>query len=219
MDEQLRTSDLNTAIIHLYRGEVSRANVWRNRLDVTTNWALIATGAAISFAFGEPDIHHSVIILNIVLITLFLVIESRRYRYYELWSYRIRLLEIYFYAMILDSHHLNLEWANHLVKSLRHPSFHISNLEAFGIRLRRNYIWIYSVLLATWFAKLMLYPEAINSWDELGVRARIGIIDGNWVSFVMILFHIGLLVLAVFTLRFQQTAGEIFSKDNDLFTA
>jgi uncharacterized membrane protein len=31
---------------------VSRANTWRQQLDTTTNWAVITTGAAISFAFG-----------------------------------------------------------------------------------------------------------------------------------------------------------------------
>ena len=31
---QLRPSDINTGLIHLYRAEVTRANSWRSRLDV-----------------------------------------------------------------------------------------------------------------------------------------------------------------------------------------
>ncbi|HCA57075.1 MAG TPA: hypothetical protein DEP46_03720, partial [Blastocatellia bacterium] len=26
-------------MVHFYRGEVARSNIWRNRLDATTNWA------------------------------------------------------------------------------------------------------------------------------------------------------------------------------------
>src|SRR5262245_17025546 len=100
---QQDASNLNTAMVHLYRAEVTRANSWRARLDVTTNWALLSTAAAISFAFGQQNTHHSVIILNTLLITLFLFLEARRYRYYELWSYRVRLMESDFFAPLLVS--------------------------------------------------------------------------------------------------------------------
>src|SRR5436189_2599486 len=115
----LEASSFVTALVHLYRGEITRANAWRNRLDVTTNWAVISTGAAISFAFGQPTTHHSVIILIMVLVTLFLFIEARRYRYYELWSYRIRLIETnLFAAMLRQSPRPNTEWDKQLSNSL-----------------------------------------------------------------------------------------------------
>jgi uncharacterized membrane protein len=66
---RLRASEFTTAMVHLYRGEVQRANVWRQRLDSTTNWAVITAGAAISFALGSAFGHHGVIILNMLLIT------------------------------------------------------------------------------------------------------------------------------------------------------
>src|SRR5512146_2454617 len=86
---RLKTSEFVTAMVHLFRAEVQRANGWRQRLDTTTNWAVVATGATLSIAFSQANVHHGVIILNSLLITLFLFIEARRYRYYELWSYRI----------------------------------------------------------------------------------------------------------------------------------
>lgn len=61
---QLQPGDFTTAMVHLFRAEITRANVWRQRLDTTTNWAVITTGAAISFAFSEALGSHSVIILN-----------------------------------------------------------------------------------------------------------------------------------------------------------
>jgi uncharacterized membrane protein len=39
----LKTSEFVTVMVHLYRAEMQRANVWRQRLDTTTNWAVIAT--------------------------------------------------------------------------------------------------------------------------------------------------------------------------------
>jgi len=34
---KLKTSEFVTAMVHLFRAEIQRANVWRQRLDTTTN--------------------------------------------------------------------------------------------------------------------------------------------------------------------------------------
>src|SRR5919205_39808 len=72
-------NEFNTAMVHLYRGEVGRANTWRTRLDGTTNWAVLTTGATLSFAFSSPTNTHVMILLNSLLIGFFLFIEARRY--------------------------------------------------------------------------------------------------------------------------------------------
>ena len=95
---QLRPSDFTTAMVHFYRGELARSISWRTRLDNTTNWAVVTTGAALSFALSDPGHHYGVLILDTLLVTLFLSIEARRYRYYELWSRRVRLMETDFFA-------------------------------------------------------------------------------------------------------------------------
>ena len=43
-----------SAIVHLYRGEMSRATAWRIRLDTTTNWAVLTTAGLLAFAFRRP---------------------------------------------------------------------------------------------------------------------------------------------------------------------
>ena len=106
---RLSASEFTTAMVHFFRAEVARANTWRMRLDNTTNWAVITTGAIISFAFASGGISaltnsHAVIILNVLLVTVFLIIEARRYRYYELWSSRVRLIETDFFAAMLVRH-------------------------------------------------------------------------------------------------------------------
>jgi uncharacterized membrane protein len=77
---ELRSSDFTAAMTHLFLAEISRANTWRQRLDSTTYWAVLTTGASISFVFTEALADHSVIFINALLVTLFLFIEARRYR-------------------------------------------------------------------------------------------------------------------------------------------
>lgn len=36
---RLQPSEFNTAMVHMFRAEIARANTWRQRLDTTTNWA------------------------------------------------------------------------------------------------------------------------------------------------------------------------------------
>jgi uncharacterized membrane protein len=208
----LEAGNFATAMVHLYRGEITRANTWRNRLDVTTNWATVTTAAAISFAFAQPDTHHSVIILFHVLVTLFLMIEARRYRYYELWSYRVRLLETDFYAaMLVPPFQPRQNWSQNLADSLLNPQFPISFWEAVGRRLRRNYMWIYLVLGIAWFSKLLLYPEGILTVDQLIRRSAMGALSGWIVLALMLCFYLRLIVVGVLTFRFQKATGEVLT--------
>lgn len=86
---RLKANEFNQAMIHLFRSQVSRADVWRQRLDITTNWAVLTTGATVSIAFSQNLGSHSVLLLDTLLVTLFLFIEARRYRFYEVWSTRV----------------------------------------------------------------------------------------------------------------------------------
>ena len=156
-----------TAMVHFYRGEISRANIWRSRLDTTTNWAVVTAGAVITFSFGAAAETHVVILLGMFLILLFLMMESRRYRYYELWALRVRLMETDFFATLLSPPFTpHEEWATRLVNSLLTPEFPINFWEAVGRRLRRNYIWLFLVLVVSWSLKLILSPTA----DDVSTR-------------------------------------------------
>jgi uncharacterized membrane protein len=200
-------------MVHLYRAEVQRSSVWRNRLDVTTNWAVISTGAAISFAFAQPTTHHGVVMLMTGLVTLFLFIEARRYRYYEMWSYRVRLLETdLFAAMLRPPFQPRPDWAENLAKSLRNPQFPISTTEALGRRLRRNYIWIYLILGLAWIGKLLLFPEGLTSLNELFERARLGALQGWIVLLLQGGFYLSIILLALRTARTQSGEDEVLHR-------
>ncbi|MDO8971723.1 MAG: DUF2270 domain-containing protein, partial [Saprospiraceae bacterium] len=163
----LRPSEFTTAMVHYYRAEIQRSNTWRMRLDNTTNWAVLTTSAAISFALSSPNNHHGILILNTLLITIFLWIEARRYRYYELWAYRTRLIETdFFAAMLTPPFAPHPEWAENLSETLVAPEFPISMWEALGRRLRRNYVWIFLVMGVVWALKSYLHPTPAANWAE-----------------------------------------------------
>src|SRR5574338_1248099 len=198
---RLKTSEFVTAMVHFFRAEIQRANVWRQRLDTTTNWAVVSTGAVISISFSQSNVHHGVILLNSMLVTLFLFIESRRYRYYELWSYRVRLMETDFYAaMLVPPFHPSPEWAESLAESLLSPSFPISLWEAMGRRLRRNYFWIFIILFISWVAKSWLFPVPPADFSEFVLRSAVGPIPGQVMLALGALYYGSLLLMALATI-------------------
>lgn len=211
---QLRASEFTTAMVHLFRAEVQRANVWRQRLDTTTNWAVLTTGAAISFAFTRSVAEdHRVLVLDVLLVTLFLYIEARRDRYYELWSYRVRLMETDFFAsMLVPPFHPSADWAESLAESLLHPQLAVSMREALGRRLRRNYLWIYAVLGLAWMGKVWLHPEPTSSWAEIMRRASIGGVPGEAMFAAIVVFNLAMVLLSVLTIGMQQAAGEVLPR-------
>ena len=212
----LKTSEFVTAMVHFFRAEIQRANVWRQRLDTTTNWAVVATGATLSIAFSQSQVHHSIILLNTLLVLWFLFIEARRYRYYELWSYRVRLMETDFYAaMLVPPFHPSPEWAESLAESLLTPSFPISVWEAFGRRLRRNYFWIFLILYASWVAKIWLFPKAPESVQEFVNRASVGPVSGEIMIGLGLLFYTFLAIFAVATITMTRATGEVLPRFGD----
>jgi uncharacterized membrane protein len=209
----MRTSEFVTAMVHFFRAEVQRANVWRQRLDTTTNWAVVATGATLSIAFSQSDVHHAIILLNTLLVLWFLFIEARRYRYYELWSYRVRLMETDFYAaMLVPPFHPSPEWAESLAESLLSPSFPISLWEAMGRRLRRNYFWIFIILFASWAAKVWLFPAPPEDLAEFMRRAAVGPVSGEIMLGLGFVFYLSLVLLAVVTISMTRATGEVLPR-------
>jgi len=207
---KMKPGEFNTAMVHFYRGEITRSNVWRTRLDSTTNWAVVTTGAVLTFSFSSITNPHVVILISFLLVSLFWLIESRRYRYYELWALRVRLMETdFFAAMFSQPFSPHPEWAAGLADNLLTPAFPISYLEALGRRLRRNYIWLFLILGLAWAVKLMLHPEPAQSLQAFIDHAAIGFIPGNGVALVVTVFFFFIFLVAVLTVSLQNAAGEV----------
>ncbi len=198
-------------LAHLYRGEIYRSKIWRQRLDTTTNWAVVTTGAALSLAFSSPESSHIPILLITWLVFVFLVIEARRYRYFDIWRYRTRMLEVDLIAPILSPERAryNPEWRHMFAEDLQDLRFHISIWEALGRRLRRNYSYIFGVLVVSWLLKLMMHPTPIQRWGEMVDRATVGPIAGTVTVAAFALFHGLLALLALLTVPLREATGRV----------
>ncbi|HEX8891061.1 MAG TPA: DUF2270 domain-containing protein [Pyrinomonadaceae bacterium] len=207
---KLSPAEFNTAMVHFYRGEVQRSNTWRNRLDTTTNWAVITAGATLSFAFSSIGNPHFVIPINSVLVAFFLFMEARRYRYYEIWSSRVRVIETGYFARMLSAQNtIDKDWAEHLAADLMTPHFTISEWEAVGRRLRRNYLWIFMLLAISWNLKVYLHPHPATSFDEFLSRASVGVVPGSFIFLVGVIFNLGIFIFALATVRLREATGEV----------
>src|SRR5882724_10423795 len=211
---RMAPSEFNTAMIHFYRGEVQRSNTWRNRLDTTTNWAVITAGATLSFVFSSPSNPHFVIPINSILVAIFLLMEARRYRYYEIWSSRVRVLETGYFANLLapENRPTDEAWAEHLAADLITPHFTITEWEAVGRRLRRNYIWIFALLALSWNLKVYLHPLPARDFNSFIDRATVGVVPGWMVFVVGVVFNAAIAIFAIGTLRLREATGEVLPK-------
>ncbi len=209
--QKLSTSEFNTAMVHFYRGEVQRSNVWRNRLDATTNWAVITAGATLSFVFSSPDNPHFAIPINSLLVCIFLFMEARRYRYYEVWASRVRVLETGYFGPMLSHQTIppDKEWADHLSADLLSPHFTISEWEAIGRRLRSNYMWIFLLLALSWTLKVYIHPFPAPTLEAFVQRAQVGLAPGWLVILVGMIFNLLMFILAIVTLRLRDASSEV----------
>src|SRR6202043_895556 len=186
------------ALAHLYRGEVYRSTVWRTRLDSTTNWAVVTTGIALSATFSSAEASPLPMVLVGLIVTVFLMFEARRYRYFNVWRARARLLETDFYAPMIRGKGMELGagWAELLAKDYCDPRYHISLARAIGRRLRRTYIWIFVIQAIAYYGKLAIHPAPLATLADLWERAAIGPIPGGLVVAAGVLFHGGWAVFA-----------------------
>jgi uncharacterized membrane protein len=197
----LPRSETVTALVHLYRGELGEATVWRSRIDTTSHWAVVLSATALSFSFSDKTSEGQVIILVITFFCTFLMImESRRYRFFDIWRSRVRMLEINFYRPLLDGRTAPMpHWTEVLAHDLEWPHFHMPWWEAVGRRLRRNYQWIYVILLGSWLVKLSSHPTPTTSLDEIMARAALGPLPGELVFWVTAGFYTVIAALWIYS--------------------
>ena len=184
-------------LFHYYRAEVYRETNWRIRLDTTTNWAIVVTAAILSYSFSTPGSSHVVILLNYLAILFFLHVESRRFRYYNILKYRVRLIEQYLIAEILENKKPigSIGWRSKLASSLRVPRVDMSRLESLAWRIRRNYLFLIVLITLVWIGKLINSPRPTTSIVEIIERAAITEIPGIIVIGSVVALTIGFIAM------------------------
>lgn len=198
------------AMAHFYRGELSRIMIWRQRLDITTNWAITSSTAIITFAFSSREVPHIIFFFNLLIVWVMLWIEARRYRFYDAFRARVRMLEAHFLVpMIMENRELlHGEWKKLVSEDLILPCFKISRLEAIGRRLKRNYIFIFILIMVAWVTKIFLHaPMAMDNFGSFYRALRIGHIPAWLIASVFLATLASVIGITVYVSK--HTTGEI----------
>lgn len=195
-------AEMTNTLSHYYRGELARMISWRDRIDRTSNWAITVSAALLSVSLSTPTSHHGVLLFGMMLITLLLLIEARRYRFFDIYRARVRNLERGYFAQILAPNgDFRGDWAGTIAASLRKPQFLLSYRGAVQRRLRRNYCWMYLILLLAWCLKITtpkLQTEGnplvqAHSWSYVIDNAALGPIPGWAVLSIVAVTYLGIL--------------------------
>ena len=196
-----------SAMAHLYRGEIHRMKLWRERLDRTSNWAVTIIAAILTYAFSSADRPHYVILVGVVMVMVFLVIEARRYRGYDMWRSRVRILQRNVFAYSLDPSQgiEDPDWRSRLSRDYREPRAKVSYEEAIAHRLRRVYLPLFTVLLAAWLFRILVTPATGSTWPA---SATVGALSGTVVTALVGMFYL-VLVGITFRPRVWQATGEL----------
>lgn len=191
---------------HYYRGEVSQANNTQDRMDKTTNWAITVMAAILSIVFSRLEMPAYLLLIGILVLSMFLWFEVRRYRFYDVHRARMRFFEENVFANALQPvgvEHSN--WREELSNDLRQQMFKVDTVEALSRRIRRIYGLLFTVIGVSWVAKVTLFtPEP--QWTE---AAELPGIQGEVVALMLGIFYICILFIAYWPMN-REAKGEIY---------
>ena len=204
---------------HFHRAEIGRMAGWRDRLDRTSNWAITVVAAMLSVSLSTPSAHHGVLLFAMLLVTLLLWIEARRYRFFDVYRARVRQFERYYFAQIFSPQpDYASNWLAIVGEGLRSPRFLISQRAALVRRLRRNYLFMYTILMLAWVLKIttpsLQDPAArhglIGSIRDSVAAASLGALPGWAVVSAVAAFYV---VLFTLVLKARVDQGELAHGD------
>lgn len=178
----LAPEGFHTAMVHLYRGEMNRLTVWRQRLDVTSNWAILLSVGLTTFTLGSPQVPHYTLLLGLALVGNSIILEGRRYRHLHHSKWRAYVMECGYFAELLQGHapETLAGWRAALAEDLRHPRYLLSAFTCMRARLRRNYLLLFYFITAVWVTKLFIHPLGPSSMHEFLDRLAVGALVPWW---------------------------------------
>lgn len=202
---------------HFYRGEVAQMNAAQDRIDRTTDWAIALMGALLSVVYSSASMPAYLLLVGLVAMCVFLAFEVRRYRFYDVWRSRVRLLQENVFANAFDPVGPDQDdWRVQMRADLRQPTFKVSWLESLSRRIRRVYALLFSVMGIAWVAKVTLFtPE--SRWQE---AAELPGVPGTAVAAALAAWFLLVYALALWPSD-RRAMGEIYGvrvgkwKDDD----
>lgn len=194
---------------HFYRGELGRMMEWRKRFDATANWAIIGTGSLFAFAVRNPDMLNETMLINLMVLGFFSFIEARRYRFYDAFRARVRMLEAHFIVPTLiggERRPLEGSWRTHLIEDLITPSFKCTFAFALGRRFRHIYGALHLFVLFGWGALTAVESHTLKGWvDSFGL----GRVPGWMVLLLVSLYVAGLTTTIIRSGALGAQSGEV----------
>jgi uncharacterized membrane protein len=187
-------------LVHFYRAVVAHMDVWRQRMDATTNWAAVTAAGMITFTFSTSSAPHYVLLIALTFQLVFLLMESRRYQTFDLWRRRFRMLNRALIVPALNGTAAPVneeEELRALGRDLGRTLSHLSLRHAMGYRVRRNYGYLFAVTLLAWLLKLEMQPHPEGAVQALLERAAIAFVPGPAVLGIVVASTAALLGLAV----------------------
>jgi len=184
-------------LVHFYRAVAIHMDVWRQRMDATTNWAAATAAGMITFAFGSVSAPHYVLLLAMSFQVVFLLMESRRYQTFDLWRRRFRMLNRAMIVPVLEGVELGEEAdaeLRELAKDMGRTVPHMSLAHAMGYRVRRNYGYLIAVTLLAWLMKVEIQPTPAYTVGAFMERASLAFVPGAFVV-AAVLGGVGALLL------------------------
>lgn len=206
LEEEMAPS---SSMAHLYRGEIHRMKYWRERLDRTSNWAVLVMSGVLTWGFSGPNRPHYILLLGIAALSAFLLMEAQRYRGYDLWRGRVRTLQKNVFAYGLDPS-IGLAdpaWRQKLSQDYRTPVIKITREEAIAHRLRRIYLLLFTVMFGAWVIHVTAFTSA--PWPA---SAAIGAIPGYLITGVLLVLYLGAIIIAIRP-REWQAEDELHTRD------
>ncbi|GAB7009393.1 DUF2270 domain-containing protein [Halorubrum trueperi] len=203
-------TEMSSILGDAYRGELDRETTWRSRLDQTTTWGVTVVAAILTFAFSSPDNPHYIILVGILAVSLFLLIEARRYRDYDVYRSRVRLFQQNLLANALDpsagvEHE---DWRSKLSQDYRTPTLKVASWEATANRLRRIYLPLLAVLLVAWLFRITAFAPN----ESPLTTASIAVVPGVLVVAVIALYYVALSMIVLWP-QDREAKGEFREGD------
>jgi uncharacterized membrane protein len=209
--------EVTTALVHYYRAEMARMSSWRDRLDRTSNWAITVTAALLSVSLSTPTAHHGVLLFGMLLVVLLLYVEARRYRFYDVYRMRVRRFERHYFGQLFAGAEGGDEpWLKVLAEDLRHPHFRLGMRLAITRRLRRNYVWMFAILLLAWVLKITspklqdgtATADTARPITTIVANAALGPIPG-WVVIIVVAVLYAAMAAAILSQRRRSNEDEV----------
>lgn len=147
-------------VAHLYRGEMNRMTVYRQRLDTTTNWA-ITLESAILVIYINKNINFYFIFFPLTILVFFSFLEARRYRYFFTSAKRVQYLEIEYFGKQIFQKRCGDQFYL-IIDNIMDVKFLITLKQAWAIRFYRNYMWLCYISLL-----IMIYKYLTIDLDKM----------------------------------------------------